>query len=111
MSIFCALYHLAAPLQNWANRLSRPTAELKFRFDAVQQFFQQMHDMGQQTEQMTQSGRDPAKNTQVRRDVGPDPVMVGAQTDRNRAASTIVEHLELWKQNGRVLRISYDQLD
>jgi hypothetical protein len=98
-------------MQNWANRLPRLTGELKFRFDAVQQFFQQMHDMGQQTEKITQNGCDPPKNTHVRRDVGPGPVMGGAQTDRNRAASTVVEHLELWKQNGRVLRISYDQLD
>jgi hypothetical protein len=85
VSISCAPYPLAAPLQNWANRLPRLTAELKLRFDAVQQFIQQMRDMAGQTEKITRNGGNPSRNTQVSRDGGADLFVVGSQTDRNRA--------------------------
>jgi len=83
-SLFCALYLLAAPLQDWANRLPRLTAELRFRFDAAQQSIQQMRDIAQQIEEMTQNGGEAAKNAQISKDGGPD--LVGIVIDRTRSA-------------------------
>lgn len=85
VSLFCALYLLAAPLQDWANRLPRLTAELQFRFDAVQQSIQQMRDIAQQIEDMTQNGSGPAATAQASKEVG-GPDLVGIVIDRTRSA-------------------------
>lgn len=51
-----ALYALAGPLQTWADRLPQLTAELRFRFHAIQTSIEEMRAIAQQIEQMTQGG-------------------------------------------------------
>ncbi|MBK1696395.1 AI-2E family transporter [Rhodovibrio salinarum] len=82
--MFGALYSLAAPLQEWADRLPRLTAELKFRFAAVQQSIEQMRDIAQQIEEMTQDGG--GKTSQIQASGSGAPDLVGIVIDRTRSA-------------------------
>lgn len=79
------LYLLATPLQEWADRLPRLTAQLKFRFAAVQQSIEQMRDIAQQIEQMTQNSDGASGQTaQAAKSGGPD--LVAIVLDRTQSA-------------------------
>lgn len=80
-----ALYALAAPLQEWADRLPRLTHELKFRFAAVQESIERMREIAQQIEDMTQAsdGGDQAK---PQSDGAQGPDVVSVVLDRTQSA-------------------------
>lgn len=80
-----ALYALAAPLQEWADRLPRLTAELKFRFAAVQESVEQMREIAQQIEQMTQ-GQDGSQPPAPEGDRASGPDVVSVVLDRTQSA-------------------------
>lgn len=82
-----ALYALAAPLQDWADRLPRLTAELKFRFAAVQESIEQMREIARQIEEMTQGSDGSGGAAQPSGDGGSGgPDVVSLVIDRTQSA-------------------------
>jgi len=81
--IGAALFGLSGPLQDWADRLPRLTAELQFRLRAVQEALEQMREFAQQIEDMTE-GRDSSDGEQKQEVSGPNVIQV--MLDRTRSA-------------------------